>query len=160
MKYSNAYKEVLVLFEYFLDEDDLLKIPSEQLEHIKKNANHKYTYTIDKTKPLEEQKISKEAKAIIVSLYKKYFLDDEKRKKVDEIIHIIDTQKKLKQTNNLRTNSFIETEKNKSDIKENEKLENKIKGNDEKALVEAKGIWKRFADKISKIYTKLVSKFH
>ena len=32
IKYANAYKEVLVLFNYFLDEDDLLKIPSEQME--------------------------------------------------------------------------------------------------------------------------------
>ena len=30
LKYSNACKEVLVLFDYFLDENDLSKIPEKQ----------------------------------------------------------------------------------------------------------------------------------
>ena len=93
LKYSNACKEILVLFDYFLDKNDLSKIPEKQIEHIKKMANQQYNYIIDESKELEEQEISKEAKAIIVSLYKKYFTTSEQKRKVDEIIAILDRQK-------------------------------------------------------------------
>lgn len=96
LKYSNACKEVVMLFDYFLDENDLSKIPEKQIEHLKKNANQQYNFAIDESKELEEQEISKEAKAIIVSLYKKYFTTNEQKKKVDEIIAILDRQKILK----------------------------------------------------------------
>ena len=73
IKYANACTEVLTLFEYFLVEEDFNKIPSEQIEHMRKMANPNYSFVIDKTKELEEQTISKEAKAIIVSLFQNYF---------------------------------------------------------------------------------------
>ena len=95
LKYSNACKEVLVLFEYFLDEEDLSKIPEKQIEYLKKNANQQYDYVIDESKELEEQKMSKESKAIIISLYKKYFATNEQKKIVDDILAILDKQKNI-----------------------------------------------------------------
>ncbi len=93
LKYSNACKEVLVLFDNFLDENDLSKIPKKQIQYIRKNANQQYNYVIDETKELEEQNISKEAKAIIISLYKKYFATTEQKKEIDEIITTLDRKK-------------------------------------------------------------------
>lgn len=153
LKYSNACKEVLVLFDYFLDENDLSQIPEKQIEHIKKNANQQYNYFIDESKVLEEQEISKEAKAIIVSLYKKYFTTSEQKKKVDEILAILDRQKNIKKTNNSGFNNLEEALNYKNNRKENEEIkqsENIEKK--EKALVKSESIWKKIINKISKFF--------
>lgn len=153
LKYSNACKEVVVLFDYFLDENDLSKIPEKQIEHIKKNANQQYNYVLDESKVLEEQEISKEAKAIIVSLYKKYFTTNEQKKRVDEIISILDRQKNIKKTNSSGFNNLEEALKYKNSIKENEEIKQSenIEKN-EKALVKSESIWKKIISKISKIF--------
>lgn len=52
LKYSNACKEVMVLFDYFLDENDLSKIPEKQMKHLRKNANQQCTYIVDESKVL------------------------------------------------------------------------------------------------------------
>lgn len=150
LKHSNACKEVVVLFDYFLDENDLAKIPKKQMEYLKKNANQQYDYIVDKSKALEEQKISKETKAIIISLYKKYFTTNEQKKKVDEIIAALDRQKNIKRTNNLGFNSLDEALKYKNSIKENEEIE--MSENNEKALVKSESIWKKIINKISKFF--------
>lgn len=153
LKYSNACKEVVVLFDYFLDDNDLSKIPEKQIEHIKKNANQQYNYFIDESKVLEEQEISKEAKAIIVSLYKKYFTTSEQKKKVDEILAILDRQKNIKKTNNSGFNNLEEALNYKNNRKENEEIkqsENIEKK--EKALVKSESIWKKIINKISKFF--------
>ena len=52
LKYSNACKEVVVLFDYFLDENDLSKILEKQMKHLRENANQQYTYIVDESKVL------------------------------------------------------------------------------------------------------------
>ena len=153
LKYSNACKEVLVLFDYFLDENDLSKIPEKQIEHIKKNANQQYNYIIDESKELEEQEVSKEAKAIIVSLYKKYFTTSEQKRKVNEIIAILDRQKNITKNNNSSFNNLEEALKYKNSIKENEEIKpNENIEKKEKALVKSESIWKKIINKISKFF--------
>lgn len=149
-KYSDACKEVLVLFEYFLDEDDLSKIPRKQIEHLRKNANKEYDYFVDESKELEGQEISKEAKAIIINLYKKYFATNEQKKKINEIISLLDSKKNTVKTNKVGFNSLEEALRYKNDIKENENAE--IMKPEEKALVKSKSIWKKFFDKILKFF--------
>ena len=153
LKYSNACKEVMVLFDYFLDENDLSKIPEKQIEYIKKNANQQYNYIIDESKELEEQEISTEAKAIIVSLYEKYFATNEQKKKVDEIIAIIDRQKNIKKNNYSSFNNLEEALKYKNSIKKNEEIKPSVNiEKNGKALVKSESIWKRIMSKISKIF--------
>ena len=153
LKYSNACKEILVLFDYFLDKNDLSKIPEKQIEHIKKMANQQYNYIIDESKELEEQEISKEAKAIIVNLYKKYFTTGEQKRKVDEIIAILDRQKNIKENNNSRFNNLEEALKYKNSIKESEENKpNDAVKNKEKALVKSESIWKKIINKISEFF--------
>lgn len=153
LKYSNACKEVVMLFDYFLDDNDLSKIPEKQIEHLKENANKQYNYIVDESKVLEEQEISKEAKAIIVSLYKKYFTTNEQKKKVDEILAILDRQKNIKKTNNSGFNNLEEALKYKNSIKESEEVNsNENIENNEKALVKSESIWKKIINKISKFF--------
>ena len=153
LKYSNACKEVLVLFDYFLDENDLSKIPKKQIEHLKKNANQQYNYLVDESKALEKQEISKEAKAIIISLYKKYFTNDEQKKKVDEIISILDKQKNTKKNNSSSFNNLEKALKYKNSIKDRVEIQpNETVENNEKALVKSESIWKKIINKISNFF--------
>lgn len=154
LKYSNACKEVVVLFDYFLNENDLSKIPEKQIKYLREKANQQYNYIVDESKTLEEQEISKEAKAIIVSLYKKYFATNEQKKKIDEIIAILDRQKntkKYKKINNSRINTLEEALKYKNSI--NDRAENKPNEIiEDKALVKSESIWKKIINKISRFF--------
>ena len=151
LKYSNACKEVVVLFDYFLNENDLSKIPEKQIKYLREKANQQYNYIVDESKTLEEQEISKEAKAIIVSLYKKYFATNEQKKKIDEIIAILDRQKNTKKINNSGINTLEEALKYKNSI--NDRAENKSnKIIENKALVKSKSIWEKIINKISRFF--------
>ena len=150
-KYSNACKEVLVLFDYFLEESDLNKIPKEQMEYLKKNANHNYNYMIDTAKNLEDQDVSKEAKAIIISLYKKYFITSDKKKKVDEILELIDKQKKIKLANKTRSTSLEEAfcYNKKNEFQKEIDVNTK---STEQSLIKSESWWRKFINKILKKY--------
>ena len=149
LKYSNACKEILVLFDYFLDEEDLSKIPKKQIDHLKKNVNQQYNYVIDESKTLEEQEISKEAKAIIICLYKKYFATGEQKRKIDEILYTFDKQKNIKKYNSSGFNN-IEDALKYNGIKDNTEI--KSNTDDEKALIESNSLWKKIINKISKFF--------
>lgn len=151
LKYSNACREVVTLFDYFLDENDLSKIPEKQIKYLREKANQQYNYIVDEYKTLEEQEISKEAKAIIVSLYKKYFATNEQKKKIDEIIAILDRQKNTKKFNNSGVNTLEEALKYKNSI--NDRAENKSNEIiEDKALVKSESIWKKIINKISRFF--------
>lgn len=151
LKYSNACREVVTLFDYFLDENDLSKIPEKQIKYLREKANQQYNYIVDEYKTLEEQEISKEAKAIIVSLYKKYFATNEQKKKIDEIIAILDRQKNTKKFNNSGVNTLEEALKYKNGI--NNRAENKSNEIiEDKALVKSESIWKKIINKISRFF--------
>ena len=110
IKYSNAFSEVLVLFDNFLSEDDYNKIPKEQIEFMKKNSNLDYIYEIDESKDLMDQDVSKEAKAVILSLFKSYFADNEKKKKIDYYLMLKDKERYLEKINliNKKEDNYIE----------------------------------------------------
>lgn len=147
--YSNACKEVITLFDYFLDENDFAKIPARQIEHIKKQANQQYIYIIDERKSLEEQKISKEAKAIIINIYKKYFVNAEKRLKIDQYISNIDRPKNIDKKTNVGFNSLEEALKYKNDEKN---MEIHLDTTNEKSLVQSENIWQKIIRKILRIF--------
>ena len=153
LKYSNACKEVVMLFDYFLDENDLSKIPEKQIKHLRENANQQYTYIVDESKMLEEQEISKEAKAIILSLYKKYFATAEQKRKVDEIVELLDRKKNIKKITNTGFNDLESALKYENRIEAS--TENKTIGsteNSDKYLIKSENIWKKIMNKISNFF--------
>ncbi|MBP3596033.1 MAG: hypothetical protein J6J60_01335 [Clostridia bacterium] len=140
IKYSNAFSEVLVLFDNFLLEDDYNKIPKEQIEFMKKNSNLDYIYEIDESKDLMDQDVSKEAKAVILSLFKSYFADNEKKKKIDYYLMLNDKERYLEEINliNKKEDNYIE---NKNLQLSNEPMEKSL-------IVKKENIFKRFFNKI------------
>ena len=70
--YACAYREVIEILKY-TNQDDVNKIPSEKLLLWLDNMKEDYNFEIDEEKPLSEQNISKEAKAILANIFKEYF---------------------------------------------------------------------------------------
>ncbi len=85
LKYMKAYTEVLEILKY-LSEDEYIKIPKEKIEYYKKNMDKYYIFNIDPNIPIERQKISKEANAILVSLFLDYFVNDIQRAGLQEML--------------------------------------------------------------------------
>jgi len=70
-EYFIACKEVLEILKYVKDED-LNKIPYEEIEVLKKYAKKDYLFEYDSEKNIKEQGVSKLAKGIIANFYVKY----------------------------------------------------------------------------------------
>ena len=73
--YACAYKEVIEVLKY-TKREDVNKIPKSRILLWRINMNKDYDFKIDTTKTLEEQNLSKEAKAIIANIFKKYWATD------------------------------------------------------------------------------------
>ena len=90
-RYKKAYVEVLEIVSYF-SEEEYNKIPKEKIEFYEANKDVDYKFKFDPEKDLNEQNVSKEAKAIIVNLFKDYFATEEQKEKLKQIL--IDNEEK------------------------------------------------------------------
>lgn len=84
---ENSYKIALAEVDSILSYTDskiLEKIPKSFQQFVKENKEKDYTVTIHKGVSLEQQNISKEAKAILALLYRDYICDKEERKRLIE----------------------------------------------------------------------------
>ena len=85
IKYKNAYKEVLILLNH-ISKEEYSKIPKEKISYMMENQNDEYAFEYDKTLPLNEQNISREANAIILNLFDLYFASDIQKEKLRKIL--------------------------------------------------------------------------
>lgn len=120
--YACAYKEVIEVLKY-TKREDVDKIPQCKIVLWKQNMKKDYNFKIDPKKTLEEQNLSKEAKAIIANIFKKYWATDYQKQRILEKerydMQIEEEKKSLKyNTNDLFKNRNNNT--NISNINENE----------------------------------------
>ena len=80
--YACAYREVIEILKY-TNQDDVNKIPSEKLLLWLDNMKEDYNFEIDEEKPLSEQNISKEAKAILANIFKEYWATDYQKQRIE-----------------------------------------------------------------------------
>ena len=80
--YACAYKEVIEVLKY-TKREDVNKIPKSRILLWRTNMNKDYDFKIDTTKTLEEQNLSKEAKAIIANIFKKYWATDYQKERIE-----------------------------------------------------------------------------
>ena len=81
IEYANAYSEVLEILKY-ISMEDYNKIPKNKIELFETNANTKYKFTYNPNKTLEEQKVSKRARAIIAILFRDYWATSTQKQKI------------------------------------------------------------------------------
>ena len=85
-RYSKAYVEVLEIISHF-SEEEYNKIPKEKIEFYEANKDKDYKFNFDPSNDEEAYKnVSKEAKAIIVTLFRDYYATEEQKEKLKEIL--------------------------------------------------------------------------
>ena len=106
-------------------------------------ADKDFVMDIDEKKSFSEQKISKRAKAIILGLYKKYFINEEQGKKLDQLLKYIESQSK-------KSISFEDRLKQINESKKEEIIQEKVE-KDDKALIEI-NFFQKFINKIKEMF--------
>lgn len=81
IEYANAYSEVLEILKY-IPIEDYDKIPKNRINLFKAHANSDHAFCYDTTKTLEEQNVSKTAKAIIAILFRDYWATELQKEKI------------------------------------------------------------------------------
>ncbi len=144
IQYANAYTEVLEILKN-ISQEDYNKVPKEKINLFEHNANKEYIFDYDSTKTLEEQNVSKTARAIIAILFRDYWATDEQRNKIKTF------------QNNKRHQ--LEKEKNEKYSydnlfkKRNENSIQEVSTEDNVALVEYKeSIFKKIINKIKNFF--------
>lgn len=138
--YAKAYTEVLEILKYF-SEEEYSKIPQEKIEFYKNNMDKNYNYNINPNIDLSKQYISKEANAILITLFRDYFATENQKKTLNNLLN--QNQNKLENIRREKYNSNNIFSKNYRNIDIEDK-ENK----QELALIEIndmkwyKKIWK------------------
>ena len=84
--YAKAYKEVLEILSHFSAEE-YSKIPQEKINFYKNNMKKNYEYSIDPDIDLSKQYISKEANAILISIFRDYFANDSQRQTLNNLLN-------------------------------------------------------------------------
>lgn len=81
---SNTYEEVYEILRY-MDKITVMKVPEEILNTIKKKRNVNYKTKIDKNDIFNEENISKEAIDFLCWIDYKYWMDENRKIKIDQI---------------------------------------------------------------------------
>lgn len=81
VEYANAYSEVLEILKY-ISKEDYEKIPNSKIELFETNHNKEYIFKYNPNKTLDEQNVSKTAKAIIAILFKDYWATELQKEKI------------------------------------------------------------------------------
>lgn len=139
--YAKAYTEVLEILKYF-SEEEYSKIPKEKIDFYKNNMDRNYNYNINPNIDLSQQYISKEANAILISLFRDCFATENQKKTLNNLLN--QNQNKLE---NIKREKY-----NSNDIFKNN-YNSIIEGKDniqEKSLVNVSNI--KWYEKIWKIF--------
>ena len=81
IEYAIAYSEVLEILKY-IPTEDYNKIPKSKIELFENNADKEYKFKYNPNITLNEQNVSKRAKAIIAILFRDYWATETQRKKI------------------------------------------------------------------------------
>ena len=121
-KNAKVYTEVLEIIKHFSAEE-YSKLPKEKIEFYEKNMDKDYKFVINPDMDLEKQNISKEATAIIITLFMDYLATQEQKVKIKEILDL--NQKKEEQEKREKYNpdnifkNENKTQNNAAEISEN-----------------------------------------
>ena len=126
-KYAKAYTEVLELLKH-IPKEEYNRIPETEIQFYENNCDKNYKFIYDETIELKEQKISKEANAVIIAMYMNYFANEKQKEIIDEVLkqNSINQEKEKKQKYNTE-NIFKEKNQENLPMELNKKKENIIK---------------------------------
>ena len=110
--YAKAYTEVLEILSHF-SKEEYSKIPQEKINFYKSNMEKNYEYSIDPNIDLSKQHISKEANAILISIFRDYFANDKQRQTLNNLLdQNQEKHEKIKKEKYNSDNIFINNNRN------------------------------------------------
>ena len=104
-----------------------------------------YKYTINPEIDLAEQNVSKEASAIIVTIFRDYFATEEQKEQLKELIRLNEKKSEIEKRKNFNPDDLFKINDDNDNINQNNK--------EEKALVEYK---ENFFTKFKKFIMRLL----
>lgn len=118
VRISKSYKEVLTYLSLLLP-TELKKIPKEKLEIYVQYMDNSYEYKIDKSKPIQNQIMMDETKAILSNLFRDYFANDYQKQRI-----LAKEKNDLQKIENIKKEKYnpykILEQRNKSEVKNKE----------------------------------------
>lgn len=145
IEYANAYSEVLEILKY-IPIKDYNKIPKNKIELFEKNANDEHRFIYNPNKTLEEQNVTKRAKAIIAILFRDYWANETQREKIIKKQNYDRVKLEEEKRQNYNPNNIFKNKEIKS-------IENPT--SDIFSMIEYKeSAFKRFLDKVKSIFVK------
>ncbi len=85
-KYARAYTEVLEILKH-IPKEEYDMIPKTEIQFYENNCDKNYKYEFDENIDIKDQQISKEANAVIVSIYMNYFANEKQKGIINEILN-------------------------------------------------------------------------
>lgn len=161
-EYANAYSEVLGILKY-ISKEEYSKIPKEKINLFETNTNKSYKFNYNPKKTLDEQGVSKRAKAIIAILFRDYWATEAQREKILKKQNY-DRQRleELKETKYdadiFKNKQILPTQKQEETKNTNDSLnnQNSIPTQNMDMTLYKENIFKRFINKIIKLFRKKV----
>ena len=142
-EYAKAYTEVLEIIKYF-PEQEYNKIPKEKIEFYKEKMDKDYQFTINPEIDLAKQNVSKEASAIIITLFRDYFATEEQKEQLKELIRLNDKKSEIEKSKKYNPDDLFN-----NTVKENNK---KTNGNNLPIEVKKDNFFKRIIDYIKGLF--------
>ncbi len=81
IEFSNACYEVLEILKH-IKKEDIDKIPEDDINMLKKNANYNHNFTYNPDISIREQKVLKLTKGIIAMFFEKYTATEKQKQKI------------------------------------------------------------------------------
>jgi len=143
IEYANAYSEVIEILKN-ISKEDYNKIPIEKINLFETNANKDYKFQYNSALTLDEQNVSKRAKAIIAILFRDYWATTEQREKILAKQNYDRIQSEKNKQEKYNPNNIFRTKTNTSQIE-----------NENTSLIEYKeSFFIRILNKIKSIFHK------
>ena len=149
--YARAYTEVIEILSHF-SKEEYNKIPEEKISFYKNHMDKDYIYSINPKIDLSEQNISKEANAILVSLFRDYFATEKQRQTLNNLLN--QNQEKLEQekAKNYNPNNIFKDKKNYSMEETEEDLKTANHETSKLLIKHKENIFVRIVNKIKNIF--------
>lgn len=149
-KYACAYKEVIEILKY-TNREDVNKIPSEKILLWKNNMKENHEFSINEEKPLSEQNISKETRAILANIFKDFWATDYQKERIEAKEKYDLNQIERERQEKYNTDNLF---KNKNDYFNFKNIESNISTEISMTEYKEKNFIQRLFDKIKNLFRK------
>lgn len=83
--YEKAYTEVLEILR-FLPRNEYDQIPKEEIDFYESHRDKSYQYNFDPSKGLQAQPISREANAVLITIFQDFFASEVQQEKINQML--------------------------------------------------------------------------